>query len=212
MRPISQRRPLALPNGSDRSKRAAILDAAADQFGRQGFDGTKWADVAAGVGIGQTALYYYFESKVHCLFTIMADALAEARRRFEATTSSASDHRLALEAAVLDAFDLTEADVFRRRILIGERQRLAVHYPGRREEESRQLARDRIREIEVIWITFLARGMERGAFKQQDPELLARALLGLINSAFEWYRPGGSLRLTNLGRFYTDGCLRLVLE
>ena len=45
------------PRTSSRSKRAAILEVATDQFGREGYEHSKWADVAAAVGIGSTALY-----------------------------------------------------------------------------------------------------------------------------------------------------------
>src|SRR6476619_7114663 len=57
------------------AKRAEILDAATDRFGRDGYEDTKWADIAADVGVGPTALYHYFESKQHCLYVIMDQAL-----------------------------------------------------------------------------------------------------------------------------------------
>ena len=57
------------------AKRAEILDAATERFGRDGYEDTKWADIAADVGVGPTALYHYFESKQHCLFVIMEQAI-----------------------------------------------------------------------------------------------------------------------------------------
>ena len=68
---------------SSRSKRAAILDTATELFGREGYEYSKWADVATALGIGSTALYHYFESKLHCLYSIMAEALAAEVERFE---------------------------------------------------------------------------------------------------------------------------------
>ena len=64
--------------GSDGDRRArarsarVILAAAIDSFGADGYEHTKWAKIADEVGIGQTALYHYFESKAHCLLTIMS--------------------------------------------------------------------------------------------------------------------------------------------
>ena len=52
---------------SSRSKREEILRTATAYFGENGYEATKLADVAAAVGIGSTALYHYFESKLHCL-------------------------------------------------------------------------------------------------------------------------------------------------
>ena len=61
-----------------RSKRALILTAAIEKFGKDGYEHTKWATIADQVGIGQTALYHYFESKAHCLLTIMSLELARS--------------------------------------------------------------------------------------------------------------------------------------
>src|SRR5947207_7898871 len=67
---------------SSRSKREEILLTATRYFGENGYEATKLADVAAAVGIGSTALYHYFESKLHCLYVIMADALEFFRSEF----------------------------------------------------------------------------------------------------------------------------------
>ena len=77
------RQPPRTPRAGPRSKRDQILDVATDYFGRYGYDETKWADVAAAVGIGSTALYHYFESKQHCLYEIMSRAVASTRERFD---------------------------------------------------------------------------------------------------------------------------------
>ena len=63
-----------------RSKRAQILTVATEHFGTVGYEHTKWASIADEVGIGQTALYHYFESKAHCLLTIMRNQLGDSRR------------------------------------------------------------------------------------------------------------------------------------
>ena len=67
-------------------KRQEILAAATARFGRDGYENTKWADIAADVGVGPTALYHYFESKQHCLYEIMDEAVDDFRRRFEEIT------------------------------------------------------------------------------------------------------------------------------
>ena len=76
-----------------RSKRGIILEAAIDGFGRDGFEHTKWATIADEVGIGQTALYHYFESKAHCLLTIMSLELERSQQRFKDATAEIEDPR-----------------------------------------------------------------------------------------------------------------------
>ena len=59
-------------------KRDRIMDVATEYFGHRGYEDTKWPDVAAAVGIGSTALYHYFESKQHCLYEIMVEAVTDS--------------------------------------------------------------------------------------------------------------------------------------
>src|SRR5690242_7262787 len=73
----------------DGDKRREILDAATRRFGTDGYEHTRWADIAADVGVGPTALYHYFESKQHCLYVIMDEAVADFHARFVAVTTAA---------------------------------------------------------------------------------------------------------------------------
>jgi AcrR family transcriptional regulator len=195
---------------SSRSKRAAILETATDLFGRQGYEHSKWADVAAAVGIGSTALYHYFESKLHCLYEIMAEALEADLEKFERITKEHDDFVSALVAVLEGAFDLSEHEVLRNRLLVSEQVLVGVHRTSPREEEARQLARARTRDLEFAWATFLTRGMEQGAIPEADSRLLARAILGLYNSVFHWYRPRGDLALADVADFYVRRCLAVA--
>jgi AcrR family transcriptional regulator len=191
---------------SSRSKRGAILDVATELFGRDGYEHSKWADVAKEVGIGSTALYHYFESKLHCLYEIMAEALQDELEKFERITKEHDDFTDGF-VAVLDAiFDLTEHEVLRNRLLVSEQVLVGVHRTSAREEEARQLARARTRDLEFAWATFLTRGMEQGAIPEADPRLLTRAILGLYNSVFHWYRSRGDVALAVVGDFYGARC------
>src|SRR6186997_2021731 len=80
------------------AKRAEIVVAATERFGRNGYEDTKWADIASDVGVGPTALYHYFESKQHCLYVIMDQAIEGFRSRFELMTTDAADPLRALVA------------------------------------------------------------------------------------------------------------------
>src|SRR5436853_4979806 len=102
---------------SSRSKREGILTAATAYFGEHGYEDTKWADVAAAVGIGSTALYHYFESKLHCLYVIMADALDTFHADFERITSEKDDYLDALVSVLRASYELSEQEVLRNRVL-----------------------------------------------------------------------------------------------
>ncbi|HTO25209.1 MAG TPA: TetR family transcriptional regulator [Gaiellaceae bacterium] len=185
-------------------KRAQILEVAAEQFGRNGYEETKWADVAESVGIGSTALYHYFESKQHCLFEIIAKAVTDFREQFDRRIAEHDDWGEALVAVLRGGFEVSEWEILRLRVLTAEHGRIAVHASLPREEAARATARANKRDLEFAWGAFLARGMEQGLLPERSPQLLARAVIGLYNSVWVWYRPGGSLPLEEVARFYVD--------
>jgi AcrR family transcriptional regulator len=192
------------------AKRVEILDAATDRFGRDGYEDTKWADIAADVGVGPTALYHYFESKQHCLFVIMDQAIESFHSRFERL---AHDHPACLDALIailVDCFRLTDRDIQSNRVLVAEQGLLASQRESPREEQARQAVRERIRDLEFAWATFLARAMEQRAIPDGDPRLLTRAILGLYNSIWHWYRPNGAVALGRAAEFYVARILAMV--
>jgi AcrR family transcriptional regulator len=191
-------------------KKEQILDIATDYFGRHGYEATKWADVAAAVDIGSTALYHYFESKQHCLYEITARTVADRRERFERAVATHDDWTDALVELLLDGFELSEQDVLQMRVLVKEHGRVGIKRDLLREEAARANARTLKRDLEFAWGAFLARGMELGCIPENDPQMLARALLGLYNSVWEWYRPGGTLKLADVGRFFVERQLAIL--
>ena len=204
------RQPPRTPRAGPRSKRDQILDVATDYFGRYGYDETKWADVAAAVGIGSTALYHYFESKQHCLYEIMSRAVVRTRERFDHIVAANTDWRTALVELLESGFDLAPKDIHEYRVLLSQHERLEARRSAPREEAARKSVRARKRELEAAWAAFLARGIEEGQLPRGDPQLLARALLGLYNSVWTWYRPGGALSIEEVGGFFVGRELALL--
>src|SRR3954464_2737370 len=193
------------------AKRDEILAAATERFGRDGYEDTRWADIAADVGVGPTALYHYFESKQHCLYVIMDDAIESFRARFEQLTDGEDADPLAALAHVMaDTFDVGEHEVQRNRVLVAEQGMLSGRSSAPREEEARQAARSRTRDLEFAWATFLARAMQQGAIPESDPRLMTRAILGLYNSIWHWYRPNGIVALDRVAEFFTSRSLAML--
>lgn len=194
-----------------RSKRGVILDAAIDYFGEVGFEHTKWATIADQVGIGQTALYHYFESKVHCLLTIMTVELARSVERFETATAEAGTSTEALKAAVDAAFDVTPREVLQMRILQNHMDLLSTKRPSEKEEVERLKARALVKQIENNWIGLVERGVAEGDFAKRDSRQSGLALLALLVSVWRWYRSDGELSLDDVRTFTSDTCLRIVV-
>lgn len=199
-----------LPAASPRSKRTAILRIAAEEFGRNGFDATKWADIAQPAGIGSTALYHYFESKTHCLFTLMLESWEGWYERWSTHLDPAADPVEAIMAAVSATFDITEADAIQNRLLANEQGKLSTVTAGGRELRVRNEALKVARRTESLWIDYLTAAMDRGAIPRRDPVLLAHNIIGLLQSVWNWFRPGGSYTLADLDRFYRESVRAIV--
>ena len=52
--------------------------------------------------------------------------------------------------------------------------------------------------------------MQQGAIPANDPRMLARAVLGLYNSIWTWYRPHGIVELERVSEFYVERMLAVV--
>jgi AcrR family transcriptional regulator len=194
----------------DGAKLDAIVYAATERFGREGYESTKWADVARDIGVGPTALYHYFESKQHCLFVIMADCVADFRQRFDAVRLAQHDP-LEVILALLDSIhDLSDHDVMKNRVIVAEQGLMSTPRRSPREEQARRLAHAETRDIEMSWSTILSRAMETGAIPEADPRLLTRSVLGLYNSIWHWYRPGGIVTIDHVSDFYISRSLALL--
>jgi len=193
-----------------RSKRALILTAAIDNFGQDGYELTKWAKIADQVGIGQTALYHYFESKAHCLLTIMSLELTRSLEKFREATEAAPGPREALEAAITAAYDVNPREVLQMRILQSHMDLLATPRPTEKEEAERQRSRELVRAIENEWTALLERGMRSKVFPKRDPRAIASVVLAMIVSVWRWYRPGGRMTLDEVRELMTGACLRVV--
>ena len=164
---------MARPKNADGQRtRQAILDAALELFSNKGYFGTSLRDVAAAVGVRESALYNYFKSK-EALFDALI--LAHEHTRTERLASLADDgpvvdgrallERLAIGS--LESFlDPREQMVFR--VLMSDGIRLArtgrfnLHErlgsgPERMQKLMRRLIRDgwlRDADPALLWMTF----------------------------------------------------------
>ncbi|MFI6375564.1 TetR/AcrR family transcriptional regulator [Streptomyces sp. NPDC050546] len=200
------------PDQGPRSKRAAILEAAVEYFGETGYETTKWSDVADRVGIGQTALYHYFESKAHCLLTIMRLELQRSHDMFTEATAGEPDPVRALRAGVRSAFAVSEHEIRQMRVLQANMSLLATPRKSKREETERIAARQLVQMVERDWTNLLMRGMAKGAFPVRDAHMLGLAVLGMIVSVWRWYRPTGAIPLPEISDLIEGCVVRMVGE
>ncbi|MDZ5621039.1 TetR family transcriptional regulator [Nocardioides sp. HM23] len=186
------------------------MAAAIDRFASDGFEHTKWAAIAGDVGIGEATLYYYYESKAHCLLTIMRTELTRFLERFQRATGPLENPNEALRVAVRAAYLGVPRDAQPRRILCNHLDLLSAPRLLESEERERRHSRALVRAIEQGWASLIRRGVESGDFPARDADLSARLALALVVAVWGWYRPDDQYTLDEIGLFTSEAVLRLV--
>ena len=180
-----------------------VVDTAAELFSKQGYAGTSVQDVADAVGMLKGSLYHYINTKEDLLYAVIQEAHHDtASRGYEA---------LSLDG---DAFDKLRFVVDKH--LRGADARLAkvrVFY-----REAAALSPERLSEIIADRDTYehslrkiIIVGQDEGSFAPHlDPTLTSIAILALLNSVQQWFRPDGPRTLDEVIDVFTDLILRSV--
>jgi TetR/AcrR family transcriptional regulator, cholesterol catabolism regulator len=191
-------------------KRAEIVIVGTETFAAVGYASTRWTEIADAVGLRQSSLYHYFDSKKHLLFVIMAEAVTAFDARFHRLASARQSPAGALRAILEEGLRLTETEIQRNRVFVAAQGLLCAKGELAREERARLAVRARVRDLEFDWATLLVRGMEQGAIPEADPRLLTRTILGLYGSIWTWFPSSDSPDLPSAAAFLVDRVLGAV--
>ena len=143
--------------------RERLLRAAADAFARQGYDGTRVADIAASAGVSNGALYAHFGSKAE----LLVGALREHGRQGLADMFKADPGRPLAEMLLAIGRRL------RDRPDAGGYLQVEALVAARRDEDVARPMRDYMGE-RADWLAQLIRGAQ--ANDELDPDVSAGAL------------------------------------
>jgi AcrR family transcriptional regulator len=194
-------------------RRAEILDVAAALFARRGFGKTTLSDVARAVGLGATAMYYYYTSKEAMLFACIERTMVRLNENLaasqvgQAVATPAQRLRSLVTAQV--HVELAEAETMPmiNNYLYGV-LRESAHFGAEQIERLRSLQRETVEFYRRI----LRDGIEAGVFTSSHEATTAFAILGMVQYVSAWYRPGARLSVDQVAEMHGDLVLRMVLS
>ena len=153
--------------------RSAILRAASDLFGRQGYAATSVDEIAAAAGVAKGAVYHHFASKKRLFEPVLEATTAALARQVMATAGTASDVWDAVAVAMEAYFALASTGAAAQIVL---------------KDGPVVLGWERWREIDAAHFgaampSILQAAMAQGLIANQPVEPLSRLLLGAATEA-----------------------------
>jgi AcrR family transcriptional regulator len=155
--------------------------------------------IADAVGIRGSSLYHHFPSKLDLLFAIAIES-----------TKDFIDAQLPRVVGVTDQAD-TLRDLLYAHVIYFHEHRLEEAVGLRELQELRDNAPEHYAELQTIRRSYqealerlISDGVREGAFDCDDAHLATLAVLGLVNSVNDWFRPDRTHTIEQVARAYAD--------
>ena len=177
--------PGASTNGTER--REEILRVARDLFYSKGYEAASMRDIAQQIGFTQAAIYYHFRSKEEILVALIDNFTAQLHAMLKRLLQETGDLLQDFERAVHAHIMLSQSDYRDIKLVLEDKKLLAQPLAdrlGERELLIYELYKSRIKEL-----------LNLNQCTSVTPTVAAFTTLGAINFVYQWYRPGGSLKL-----------------
>jgi AcrR family transcriptional regulator len=182
----------AEPGSKSARTRQRILDAAAHVLSRNGYAGTRLADVAGQAGIAAPAIYYYFRSRDDLIEEVMWSGIAHMRDHVAGALAA-----LPPDADPLDRIDAAVEAHLRYSLEISDYTTAAIRNAGQVPEGIAIRYMAEASQYGDTWRKLLQDAANAGLLRPDlDPMAARMMVLGTLNWAAEWWNPRrGSLEV-----------------
>lgn len=186
-----------------RKRRAEVLDAAARVFHEKGYDATTIQDIADEVGIFKGSVYYYISSKEDVLFEVLEEVHQGAIKAVTEAVENAGDPLQKIRAFIETLARFNAENQVRMGVFLHDFRSLA-------EPRRMEIVRERDRYDRILRKLITEGQAQKLISKDVDPKLAALAVMGMINTIYQWYRPSGGLKPQQIGSAYADFVIRAL--
>jgi TetR/AcrR family transcriptional regulator, cholesterol catabolism regulator len=176
--------------------RDTILQAAAQIFSEKGFHAASMQDIAAAVNLQKPSLYHHVASKQEILLVLLDQALDLLIEKLEDVAGKPLPPDEKLRQAMICYIGVLTEHRDLASVLLTEHRSL--------DSELRDSHMPRRKRFEKLWRDLVEEGIEAGIFRPMEAGMVARSLLGVMNSTLAWYRPDGRLSSVEIAEGYWD--------
>lgn len=182
-------------------RRKEIFDTAALVFEERGYQATTIADIAQRLGTDRASLYYYVGSKKELFHQVVREAAQSNVLAVEALAMTKQKASTKLRHAFMSLMESYSASYPYLHLFLQEK------FPtlsGERDAWSKEV-RDWSERYYRAMRKIIKQGVDDGEFSIGLPAGLATmAVIGAINWAHRWYRPGGKLPPQKIGEGFAE--------
>ena len=181
-----------------------ILEAAAELFMERGFGGASVREIGERAGVGQSSLYYHVHSKGQLLQQLHSTFVQEMIAKLESVPSSGASAADQLREVIHVILTTVETHQSRVTVYLREHHALST-------DAKEQIQRDRDR-VDTLVDAVIQHGIDTGEFRADlDVHLTRLAVLGMCNWSYEWYRPGGPRKISEISDYFASLALQGML-
>jgi len=182
-------------------RRKALLEAAGAVFREKGYHAATLRDVANATGGDRASLYYYVESKQELFEAVVEDAVTANVEGAERVRDSDADPRAKLREIVellMRSFDEHYPHLF---VFVQED---ALRLDDGDEGWTHRMVEWQQRYFRAVR-DIIDEGLETGVLTSDLPSaVIAQAVIGLVSWSHRWFRPGGEIPASEVGRGFAD--------
>jgi AcrR family transcriptional regulator len=185
-------------------RRIAIIGAASSVFDAEGYHRATMDRIAEASGMAKPTLYHYFRSKNEILYEMHQELISELIEYHGQRLQDGATPSELLVGVLGDVLELLE----------DRRGQVRVFFENSRElsEEQRALVNKAREEYTTMVEGAFREGVRRKEFRKVDAVLATRALFGMGNFAYQWFRPDGPLSALEVAvtfwAMFGDGIVR----
>ncbi|WP_110207649.1 TetR/AcrR family transcriptional regulator [Nocardioides daejeonensis] len=180
------------PDGYDPGRtRGQLVDSALRLFEEQGFDRTSLQQIVSDAELTKGAFYHHFQSKEDLLWQIQDEYLASQWEAAVAISEGDEEPIQKIRSLILLSLEGVAK----------HRPHVAIFQQERRNLTGERLAdvtakRDR---VDMLFRQTVQEAIDAGQLRADaSPRLVTFGILGMCAWAFQWFRPGGSMKIQDV--------------